>query len=92
MIQLSTCPALQDREQKIDLTLLWQERTSQQRVLAVGTAEAFFSCMPVLPIICHLALVNPFNRTEKTSRMQCVSKIFYLFGALSVSVVSSSLS
>lgn len=48
-----------------DLPLLWQEGTAQQRAFAVGTAKTFFSCVPVLPIICHLALVNTFCKMGK---------------------------
>lgn len=45
-----------------DLSLLWQEGAAQQRAFAASTAKTFFSCMPVLPVICHLALVNAFVR------------------------------
>lgn len=49
-----------------DLPLLWQEGTAQQGALATGTAETFLSCVPVLPIIRHLTLVNTFGKMWKS--------------------------
>ena len=49
-----------------DLPLLWQEGTAQQGALATGTAETFLSCVPVLPIIRHLTLVNTLGDTPET--------------------------
>lgn len=42
----------------VNVALVWQERTSNERALTLATAEAVFTSMPVESIVGHLSMIN----------------------------------
>lgn len=56
----------------IDLTLFGKEWASQQRGLTLGTGEACFCGVPVLPIVGHLSVVHTCSeKKENQHNVRC---------------------